>query len=127
MRTRYFYLEDGINKVDLMDIGRLASFALTLEPISEISESLGYAAALYNYMNNNRDHLFFNSYSLINSDSMGRQLLCTNIELCLLEKSFRDDGASKDSIKAYVTVVNNYHSLLDYNINAYGHKTNNSK
>lgn len=119
MRTRYFYLEDGINKVDLMDVGRLASFALTLEPLPEATENLGYSTALYDYMNKNRDNFLFNSYSLLNSDSIGRELLCSNIRLCLLEKSFREEGASKDSIKAYVTVVNNYHKLLSYNMKTY--------
>ena len=122
MRTRYFYLEDGINKVNLMDIGRLATFALTLESNPEIEESLGYASALHNYMTSNRDNLLFNSYSLIISDTIGKQLLYTNIKLCLLEKSFREEGASKDSIKAYVTVVNNYHSLLDSNNKEHKHK-----
>lgn len=59
MRTRYLYLEDGINKVDLMDVGRLAAFALTLEPQSEVSTSLGYATALHYYMDKNRDNLLF--------------------------------------------------------------------
>lgn len=116
MRTRYFYLEDGVNKVDLMDVGRLASFAITLEPLPEITENFGYVTALYNYMNNNKDHLLFNSYSLLNSDSKGKELLYSNIGLCVLEKSFREDGASKDSIKAYVTVVNQYHNLLNENM-----------
>lgn len=122
MRTRYLYLEDGINKIDLMDVGRLVTFALTLEPHHEASVSLGYATALHYYMDKNRDNLLFNCYSLISSDSVGKQLLYTNIELCLLEKSFRDEGASKDSIKAYVTVVNNYHKLLNDNITAYKQK-----
>lgn len=126
MRTRYLYLEDGINKVDLMDVGRLVTFALTLEPHPEANASLGYASALHYYMDKNRDNLLFNCYSLISSDSMGKKLLYTNIELCLLEKSFRDEGASENSIKAYVTVVNNYHKLLDNNITAYKQK-NSSK
>ena len=121
MRTRYFYLEDGVNKVDLMDVGRLASFALNLEPMPEATEAFGYAAALYNFMDKNRDHLLFNSYSLLNTDSKGNELLCNNIRLCLLEKSFREDGASKDSIKSYVTVVNQYHKLLNDNMVTYGY------
>lgn len=129
MRTRYFYLEDGINKVDLMDVGRLAAFALTLEPYTQIniSKGEGYVVALYNYMNKNKDNLLFNSYNLINSDKSGKELLYTNIELCLLEQSFRKEGADENSIKKYVAIFKKYHELLDYNNNTYNPQKNKSK
>ena len=115
MKTQYFYLEDGNNKVDLMDLSRLSSLAVTLKPLEETTEVLGHAAALYNYMDKNRDNFLFNSYSLLISEPRSNELLCTNIHLCLLEKSFREKGASPETINAYVNVVNNYHKLLDYN------------
>lgn len=125
MRTRYFYLENGGNKVDLMDVGRIATLAVTLKPITDLNDNaFGYAAALHTYMKNNMDHLLFNSYTLLLCDNSGKELLNTNIKLCLLEKSFREDGASKTSIKDYVTVVNYYHRLLDENMLKYSSEDN---
>lgn len=117
-KPQYFHLENG-NEVELMEVGRIASFALTLKPFQDGTEVQGYVAALYDYMSKNRDHFLFNSYSLLNSDSMGKELLFSNIGLCLLEKSFREEGASENSIKAYVAVVNNYHRILNSNKEAY--------
>ena len=119
MRTRYFYLEDRVNKVDLMDVSRLATFAISLEPLPDANRGMGYISALHAYMDKNRDHLLFDSYNLLSSDVKGKELLYSNIALCLLEKSFREDGASKDTIKSYVTVVNQYHKLLNDNMMMY--------
>jgi len=120
-KPQYFHLENG-NKVELMEVGRIATFATTLEPQKGISEIEGYAAALYDYMTNNRDNLLFNSYALLNTDSYGKSLLLSNIGLCLLEQSFREEGASKDSIKAYVSIVNEYHKIINYNKEMYDKK-----
>lgn len=115
MKKQLFYLEDEKNAIDLMDLSRLASLAITLEPLPEVTEAFGHAAALHEYMDKNRDNFLFNSYNLLISDPRGKELLCSNIELCLLEKSFREKGASEETINAYVKVVNNYHKLLEYN------------
>lgn len=119
MRARYFYLEDGVNKVDLMDVCRLATFAVTLEPSGETNDVNGYCSALNEYMINNKDHILFNSYTLLDSDLMGKDVLYNNIGFCLCEKSFRIYGATDRSIQNYVSFVNRYHELLDENLKLY--------
>lgn len=120
-KPQYFYFDSGA-KVELMEVGRIASFAVTLEPKNEIREIDGYTAALYDYMINNKDNILFNSYLLLNSDSLGKSLLSSNIGLCLLEKSFREEGASEDSIKVYASFVNEYHKIINYNKEKYDTK-----
>lgn len=114
MITRYFYLSNG-NKVDLMEVGRIASFAINLRPMECDNIVDGYISALYEHMAIHRNDLLFNSYNLLISDISGANLIASNIKLCLLERSFREEGATKDSIKEYVTVVKEYHEILDLN------------
>lgn len=133
MRKQFYYLEDGKNTVDLMDLGVISSLAVALKPIEssehiedllkilkfylqvDNAQALKHIAALHEYMINNRDNILFNSYNLLISDSNGKKILCTNIELCLLEKSFREEGATEETIKKYAEVVNKYHNYLEEN------------
>ena len=117
-KPQYFYFDNGA-KIDLMDVGRIASFAIGLEPKNEIREIDGYSSALYDYMINNKDNILFNSYLLLSSDSLGKSLLSSNIGLCLMEKSFREEGASPQSINAYASYVNEYHNIIEYNREKY--------
>lgn len=118
MKREFFYLKDG-NKLDIMDVGRLASLALVLEPISEITEIAGYYGSLSKYMNENKDNLLFNSFALLNSDHCGKSLLLSNIGLLLLEREFREKGATENSIKSYVNIVNEYHRIINTNREMY--------
>lgn len=114
MRTRYFYLSNG-NKVDLMEVGRIASFAISLRPMECDNVVDGYISALYEHMAMHRNDLLFNSYNLLISDINGANLISLNIKICLLERSFREDGANEASIKEYSTVFDKYHKILDLN------------
>lgn len=113
MRARYFYLEDGVNKVDLMEVGAIASFAISLEATNMADMVTSHYEALCTYMNNNKNNILFNCFNLLNSDLLGRELLMSNIGICFFEKSFRENGADKDSINSYVSIFNKYHELLN--------------
>ena len=111
MRTRYFYLNNRENKVDLMDVGRLSAFALTLEPFQKDSDVAEYYAALYNHMVQNKAHILFNCYNLLISDTKGIELLYSNIHFCLYEKNFREENATDDTIALYRIGINDYHRI----------------
>jgi len=122
LRTRYFYLRDS-NQVDLMAVWKMASFALSLQPHDGIKEADCYAVALHEYMKNNIENILFESYNLLISDPKGVELLRSNITICLLEKSFREEGANTESIQSYVAAFDKYHKLLTFNDLTYGNRT----
>ena len=117
MRTKpeYFYLNNGENRIHSNDITELASLALTLKPLPDITEEAGYAAALYEYMNKNSNHLLFDSFNLLYSDSVGKEMLDNYIKLFIIEKSFIMEGAKEDTIRAHNIISNKCSELLQYN------------
>lgn len=122
MRTRYFYLNNGDIKVDLMDVTRLANFATKLEPIPSDSKVAGYYLALREHMNKNRDNLLFNCYNLLTSDIKGVELLYSNIHFYLFNKIFMEERPSNEDIMAFNVVVNDYHRILSENMETYKNK-----
>lgn len=125
MRIRYFYLEDEgtkeVNKVDLMDVSRLASFSMSLVPFDDASEVAGRYNALRDYMNKHKDNLLFDCYNLLTSYISGIELLYSNIHFCLYEKLFREEKATDDTINAFRVVVDDYHRILNENMEKYYH------
>lgn len=125
MEKQYFYVkpkdsfppklpENTIYKIDIDEINALASFALTLKPIPEITEAFGYVAALSEY-SFSKNSMLHKIYEESTANSEGESFLCTTIELCLLEKEFRKDGITKDKIEKYNKAINDYHKQLLYN------------
>lgn len=132
MEKKYFYVkpydakscgleEDLIYKLDVDNINVLATFATTLTPLDEITESAGYAAALYDYYQNN-DNYLKDCYSKITADSEGSAFLCTTISLCLFEKDFRERGIIEDNIERYNWDVINYQQQLYSNNQKYANR-----
>lgn len=114
----YFYLGDGINKVDLMDVYNLADIATTLIPTYDDTVDDGinddkvnmYLDALKAYMNNyisggNYDDENMNNlakcYYLLNADLIGRELLFRTIHFKLWNKFLLNKGLSLDMINDF--------------------------
>lgn len=137
MEKKYFYVksydaelfgleEDSINKLDVDDINVLATFATTLTPLDEVTESAGYVAALYDYYQNN-DNALKDCYSKITADSEGSAFLCSTINLCLFEKKFRDMGIIEDNIERYNWAITNYQQQLYSNNQKYANMQTSQK
>lgn len=116
---KYFYLGDGINKVDLMDVYKLADVGVTLISSDDkntvedcvsndkIDECI---KALKTYMNNyisggNYDDENMNNlakcYYLLNADLIGRELLFRTIHFKLWNKFLLNKGLSLDMINDF--------------------------
>ena len=126
MKKEYFYVkpddslppklpEDLIYTIKIDDINSLALFATTLEPEPEITESFGYASALYTYFQNHKDINNFNDcYKKITSSSWGNQFLCTTISLFLLEKELRTNGIREELITKYNNMAMDYQKQIEF-------------
>ena len=126
MKKEYFYgkpydsfppklPEDLIYTIKIDDINSLALFATTLEPEPEITESFGYASALYTYSQNHKDINNFNDcYKKITSSSWGNQFLCTTISLFLLEKELRTNGIREELITKYNNMAMDYQKQIEF-------------
>jgi len=126
MKKEYFYVkpddslppklpEDLIYTIKIDDINSLALFATTLEPEPEITESFGYASALYTYFQNHKDINNFNEcYKKINSSSWGNQFLYTTISLFLLEKELRTNGIREELITKYNNIAMDYQKQIEF-------------
>ena len=114
----YFYLGDGINKVDLIDVYNLADIATTFIPTYDDTVDDGinddkvnmYLDALKAYMNNyisggNYDDENMNNlakcYYLLNADLIGRELLFRTIHFKLWNKFLLNKGLSLDMINDF--------------------------
>lgn len=127
MEKEYFYVkpddsippklpEDLIYTIKIDDINSLALFATTLEPEPEISESFGYASALYSHFQSHGDvNNYSECYKKITSNSWGNQFLCTTISLFLLEKELRANGIREDLITEYNNIVKDYQKQIEFN------------
>lgn len=115
----YFYLGNGINKVDLMDVYKLADFAITLIPTfddNKVEDCIGddkineciklLKAHMDNYVSDgNYDNENMNNlakcYYLLNADLIGRELLFRTIHFKFWNKFLLKKGLSPDIIMAF--------------------------
>ncbi len=125
MEEKVFYVVSEENgetyAININDVNQLAIKALALEPEKEISEAMGYAAALETYYQDADDELKA-CYSQLTSDHFGKLLLCTTISLSLLEQEFRKNGINGGDDNIYNGVVAEYQRQLDFNKQKYGKK-----
>lgn len=125
MNEKVFYVASLENEetyaINISDINILAAKALSLELEEEVSEALGYAAALDTYYQLNDDELK-TCYSRLSSDPFGNTLLCTTISLALLEQEFRKNGINGGDDDIYNRVAAEYQRQLDFNKQKYGIK-----
>ena len=127
MEKEYFYVkptadsfptklpQDLIYTIKIDDINSLALFATTLELEPDITESLGYASALYTYFQNHNDvNNFSECYKKITSSSWGNKFLCTTISLFLLEKQLRTNGIREELITEYNNMAIDYQKQIEF-------------
>lgn len=91
-----------------------------------ITETFGYADALYTYYSRNNNELK-DCYLRLVSGSRGTEFLCSNIELCLWEKTFRENGISEEMIGKYNSSLEEYKKQLVFNNELYGKQQSASK
>ncbi|MDE5630294.1 MAG: hypothetical protein K2I70_01715 [Bacilli bacterium] len=125
MNEKVFYVASLENEetyaINISDINILAAKALSLELEEEVSEALGYAAALETYYRTEDDELK-KCYSQLTSDRFGKVILCTTISLSLLEQEFRKNGINDGDENIYNSVAAEYQRQLDFNKQKYGIK-----
>ena len=119
---KYFYLGDGINKVDLMDVYKLADLAVELitsyyayetdnsvsddktkECLDVLKSYINNYISGGNYNNENMNNLV-NCYKLLDSYPLGRELLSRTIHFKLWNKFLLNKGISMDMINAFSKV-----------------------
>ena len=129
MKEKYFYVKpdnvtlelqkEKIYKINIEDIHALAVLATSLNPCDEKVESQGYARALYIYFSNNKNQkkfrYYFDRYKELTSNIFGVTILCFTIELCLLEKKFREEKIEESDINLYNEIREKCQNLLVFN------------
>ena len=125
----YFYVvpeeilgtEDDVKNVyqiSVNDINSLAAFALTLEPLPEITEADGYLAALHDFYSSNNNE-FSECYRQIVSSHEGRNFLSTITNLQLLkQKNSELNGNNSLAFNKYVEEYQKQLALNQAMINA---------
>ena len=128
MEERVFYVEldNSIKAVKVSDINMLAHKGLSLEPEREITEALGYMAALETYYQDNDDDLKETYMNLV-SGSNGKVFLSSTISLSLIETAFRDNGIGEQDIDVYNKVIADYQRQLNFNQQKYSDQVENNK
>lgn len=125
MEKKYFYVKPDstkptkqkeiIYKIDVKDIENLALLALSLEPFEDVNKSLGHIAALNDYFSKNKNQEKIECYKKLTSNIMGNTILYTIIELCLLEKKFREEGIREPDVSLYNQIQRSYQEQLEFN------------
>ena len=124
MEEKYFVVHNSYREIrtgkkefeliNLDYINLLADFATTLERKPEVTEALGYLSALGEYYSKTTDSNE-EIFKYLNSSSIGRTFLITNIQLVLLEKKLRRYGTDPRLLKAYGTCLEEYNRSIEMN------------
>lgn len=126
MKNFFYVIPDQMEElsysVDLADINALAAFAVTLSPKSNVTETLGYAMTLFEYYQEN-DNILKDCYNKLTSSYKGKEFLCSTIQLCLLEKTFRENGIDEHLAKLYNKNLEVYQKQLKLNNDLYNNIT----
>ncbi len=112
----YFYSIEGenVHKIKLQDVNELAAFALTMEPLDEVSASLGYSAALAKYFELNPNSEYKNIYDALVSSMEGRSFLDVTIQIASIQRNILLKGATEKNSKALHDSITEYRRLLNY-------------
>lgn len=114
-----------LHEINVDDINYLALFATTLEPLPEVTEFNGYAAALEDYYLKNSD-MHSDCYHNLVASSDGKMFLCTTIQLVLLEKQFRTSGLNENNLQSYAKCIKDYQHQIEFNQSMYMKDINNN-
>ncbi len=108
--------QEYVDKISMEDVDKLARLAASLEynpkeedrtGFSRISQAHEKREALRLFFENNNQHELYSTYADFNSAvrSTAEAALLMNIDLCLLEKVFREYGIESKDVKAYNKIV----------------------
>ena len=107
------YGDKHIESFNLDDIDRLARKAITLDPIAEVDETLGYIGALNLSFRDSEDE-DAKLFNLIQNSCMARRLLIDNVNIASMERDLRLLGTDSVDLNRYTTYLNQFKRDLDY-------------
>lgn len=125
MEKKYFYLRYESNfsvgkkfiardRIDVDDIHKLALFAISLEPKSEVTLAFGHVSTMEEYFMMNKDNELKVVFEKIRTDSFAQKFLCIDINLCLLEECFRKSRYDKSENEKLIECYKKY--MIDYQV-----------
>lgn len=104
-----------IESFNLDDIDRLARKAITLDPIAEVDETLGYIGALsLSYRDSEEDDAKL--FNQIQNSYMAKRLLIDNVNIASMERDLRLLGTDSVDLNRYTTYLNQFKKDLDYTL-----------
>ncbi len=111
IKFKDFY--DNEYNISEYDMKRLALFNLTLKPISEVTEIVGYLGALDNYYIANNDDLK-STYDAVKSSYFGKKYYANLLEMFILDQMIQDREIKiEDVSERYNNLVENQDKILN--------------
>ena len=105
--------DDNEYDISEYDMKRLALFNLTLKPISEVTEIVGYLGALDNYYMANDDELK-STYDAVKLSYFGKKYYANLLEMFILDQMIQDREIKiEDVSERYNNLVENQDKILN--------------
>ena len=105
--------DDNEYDISEYDMKRLALFNLTLKPISEVTEIVGYLGALDNYYMTNNDDLK-STYDAVKLSYFGKKYYANLLEMFILDQMIQDREIKiEDVSERYNNLVENQDKILN--------------
>ncbi len=105
--------DDNEYDISEYDMKRLALFNLTLKPISEVTEIVGYLGALDNYYMANNDELK-STYDAVKLSYFGKKYYTNLLEMFILDQMIQDREIKiEDVSERYNNLVENQDKILN--------------
>ena len=105
--------DDNEYDISEYDMKRLALFNLTLKPISEVTEIVGYLGALDNYYMANDDELK-TVYDAVKLSYFGKKYYANLLEMFILDQMIQDREIKiEDVSERYNNLVENQDKILN--------------
>lgn len=105
--------DDNEYDISEYDMKRLALFNLTLKPISEVTEIVGYLGALDNYYMTNNDDLK-STYDAVKLSYFGKKYYANLLEMFILDQMIQDGEIKiEDVSERYNNLVENKDKILN--------------
>ena len=107
------YQDKKVTKFYLDDIDRLSRKAITLEPIAEVDENLGYIGAL-GLLYKDSEEEDAKLFKQIQNSYMAKRLLIDNVNIASMERDLRLLGTDSVDLNRYTTYLNQFKRDFDY-------------
>ena len=105
--------DDNEYNISEYDMKKLALFNLTLKPISEVTEIVGYLGALDNYYLANDDELK-STYDAVKLSYFGKKYYANLLEMFILDQMIQDREIKiEDVSERYNNLVENQDKILN--------------